>query len=152
MKSPFVSSHSFLFTLLHPPRSSFIPVTLNTKEGSSSLFCSELVAYMYQGVGLLKKFADGGTIPNEYSPCDFSTEFASKLNLLEGHLGEEVIFGFPPGSPVPLPVDLPSPTTPVTDAEGDHPSSPRGVPSSTLKYFNKALQKRSSSSSQDLRA
>jgi len=68
----------------------------NTKEGPDSLFCSELVAYVYQGVGLLKKFSDGGTIPNEFSPCDFSSDFSIKHPLLKGELEKEVMFGFPP--------------------------------------------------------
>jgi len=122
---------------------------LNTKEGSNSLFCSELVAYIFQGIGLLEKYADGGTIPNEFSPCDFSSQFTYKLPLIGGHLGEEVMFGFPPDVPVSPPLELSTSSDKGKSGSGktESPTSHKGMPSSTMKYFNRALQKRPSSSS-----
>jgi hypothetical protein len=54
------------------------------KEDLSSLFCSELVAELYQQWGLLSD-----KIPsNEYTPKDFSTN--GNINLLNGRLTEEI--------------------------------------------------------------
>lgn len=70
------------------------PITKNTVEGADSLFCSELVAYMYQAARVIQPFHEGGTIPNEFSPCDFCSDFSYKLPLLKGTLDKEVIFGY----------------------------------------------------------
>lgn len=85
--------------------SSFIPLTKNTKEGKDSVFCSELVAYVYQGIGLLKTPDEGGLIANEYSPCDFGSE-RNRLHLTSGVLEKEVMFGFPPHVVIPPVIDL----------------------------------------------
>ena len=119
---------------------------------------------MYQGVGLLQKYEDGGTIPSEFAPCDFASEFSNKLPLLKGTLDKEVMFGFPPNITIPA-TSLPPPesrpiTATATAARGSSaslsslPSStspsttpPAGSPQSTLSYFQRSLQKRNSSES-----
>ena len=53
-------------------------------EDVTSLFCSELVAEAYQGLGLLGEEKRS----NEYTPADFSA--AMQLDLLKGSLSEEI--------------------------------------------------------------
>jgi len=35
-------------------------------------------------IGLLLPFQNGGVCPNEYAPCDFSSDFSQKLKLIKG--------------------------------------------------------------------
>jgi len=72
------------------------------KPDDSSLFCSELVAYFYQEMGILDKKRPA----NEYMPSDFSTD--NKLSLLNGAKlsDKEYYFVFKdgPSPPPPTPV------------------------------------------------
>lgn len=55
------------------------------EEDLSSLFCSELVAELYQRMGLLSDDLPS----NEYTPADFSEK--KNLQLLRGVLGDEIL-------------------------------------------------------------
>lgn len=62
------------------------------KPNDTSLFCSELIAYMYIGMGLLKPFEHGGKSPNRYAPSDFSTLRAFLDLQLGATLAPERVF------------------------------------------------------------
>ena len=51
------------------------------RESLASLFCSELVAEVLQGVGLLDDVCQGGRPSNEYTPRHFSSAHDLKLKL-----------------------------------------------------------------------
>lgn len=56
----------------------------NNEEDLSSLFCSELVAEMYQRMGLLSE----EKLSNEYTPSDFGDK--KNIQLMGGYLGPEI--------------------------------------------------------------
>jgi len=68
----------------------------HNEETLDALFCSELVALVYQRMGFLASPKDGGEPSSEYVPGDFSVGFEHKLPLLKGKLGDEIYFGHPP--------------------------------------------------------
>jgi hypothetical protein len=51
------------------------------REGLASLFCSELIAEVLQGIGLLDDVGQGGRPSNEYTPRHFSSAHDLKLKL-----------------------------------------------------------------------
>jgi hypothetical protein len=52
-----------------------------SRENLASLFCSELVAEILQGIGLLDEVGQGGRPSNEYTPRHFSSAHDLKLKL-----------------------------------------------------------------------
>jgi len=86
----------------------------HTAINTDSLFCSELLALVYQGIGLLPKYGEGGQLPNEFSPCDFSSDMSSRHPLVKGELEQEVMFGFPPGTTSSEPEDMEDSEPPKT--------------------------------------
>lgn len=67
-------------------------------ENLGSLFCSELIAEVLQGIGLLDDVGQGGMPSNEYTPHHFSSAFDLELKL-----------GFALGPEVLLPCLAPTP-------------------------------------------
>lgn len=51
------------------------------RENLTSLFCSELIAEILQGIGLLEDIGQGGRPSNEYTPRHFSSACDLKLKL-----------------------------------------------------------------------
>lgn len=62
----------------------------NKKENLSSLFCSEMMAKIYQKMGLLRSSDKGGLVCNEYAPRDFTSNVELNL-LLDATLEDEVM-------------------------------------------------------------
>ncbi|MES1919447.1 hypothetical protein MHBO_001279 [Bonamia ostreae] len=62
----------------------------NKKEDLSSLFCSEMMAKIFQDMGLLTPSSKGGLVCNEYAPRDFTSERELPL-LKNATLEDEVL-------------------------------------------------------------
>lgn len=76
-------------SLLELARSAINIFKRGQSEDLTSLFCSELVAEVYQRIGILPE-PPMGKASNEYVPGDFGTEARTPLLLLRAELGPEI--------------------------------------------------------------